>query len=86
LKAVSDSIILNNRVPGTVGLPTTFFAGVKVPEGFHSAVVNQFDVTTMEGLKLYRMKQQYVTDRWGSLLARTPYTPRFIQFAIKVYF
>jgi outer membrane receptor protein involved in Fe transport len=86
LKAASDNIILSNRVPGTVGLPTTFFAGVKVPEGFHSANVNEYNVTTTEGLKLYRMKQQYVTDRWGSLLARTPYTPRFIQFAIKVYF
>jgi hypothetical protein len=86
LKAVSDNIVLSNRVPGTVGLPATFFAGVKVPEGFHSANVNEYNVATTEGFKLYRMKQQYVTDRWGSLLARTPYTPRFIQFAIKVYF
>jgi hypothetical protein len=86
LKAASDSIILSSRVPGTVGLPPDFFAGVKVPEGYHSANANQFDVTTTQGLKLYRMRQQYSTDRWGSLLARTPYTPRFIQFAIKVYF
>ncbi len=86
LKGISDSLITGNRVPGTVGLPADFFAGVNLPQGFHSMNANQFDITTLEGLKLYRMRQQYSTDRWGSLLARTPYTPRFIQFAIKLYF
>lgn len=85
-RAVVDSIILNGRVPGTVGLPPDFFSGVRLPQGFHSMNANQFDITTAEGLRLYRLRQQYSTDRWGSLLARTPYTPRFIQFAIKLYF
>jgi len=47
---------------------------------------NQFDITTPEGLKLYRMRQAYTPDRWGFLGARSPYTPRFLQVAVKIYF
>ena len=39
-----------------------------------------------EGLKLYRMRQAYTPDRWGFLGTRSPYTPRFIQIAVKLYF
>jgi outer membrane receptor protein involved in Fe transport len=85
LKARSDQIITSSRIPGTQALPRNFFS-VPVPEGFHSANPNAFDVTTPEGLKLYRLRQQYATDRWGTLAARSPYSPRFIQFAIKLYF
>ena len=41
---------------------------------------------TETGMKLYRLKQAYTPDRWGFLDARSPYTPRFIQIAVKVYF
>jgi hypothetical protein len=47
---------------------------------------NQFDVTTPEGLRLYRLRQAYTPDRWGFLGTRSPYTPRFIQIAFKFYF
>ena len=57
-----------------------------VPEGFHSMDANSFDITTDNGLKLYRLKQAYTPDRWGFLGARSPYTPRFIQIAMKLYF
>jgi len=53
------------------------------PEGFHSLDANPFDITTEQGLKLYRLKQAYTPDRWGYLGARSPYTPRFIQIAVK---
>ena len=39
-----------------------------------------------EGLKLYRLRQAYTPDRWGYLGARSPYTPRFVQIAVKIYF
>jgi hypothetical protein len=62
------------------------FFHVTLPTGFHSANPNQFDVTTAQGLKLYRMRQAYTPDRWGFLGARSPYSPRVIQLAIKIYF
>ena len=47
---------------------------------------NAFDITTAEGLKLYRLRQAYTPDRWGFLGARSPYTPRFVQVALNIYF
>jgi hypothetical protein len=50
---------------------------------------NQFDITTLNGLQLYRLRQAYTPDRWGFLAVmpgRSGYQPRFIQFAVKLYF
>jgi hypothetical protein len=47
---------------------------------------NSFDISTPEGFKLYRLRQAYTPDRWGFLGARSPYTPRFVQVALKIYF
>jgi len=85
LKALADQIVISGRLPGTTVLRPDFYR-IQLPEGFHSMNANQFDVTTPEGLKLYRMRQAYTPDRWGFLNARSPYTPRFVQVAVKVYF
>ncbi|HEU4391402.1 MAG TPA: TonB-dependent receptor [Blastocatellia bacterium] len=82
-----------NPVPGgAVVLPRDFFS-VPVPQGFHTANLNSFDITTPQGLKIYRLKQAYAPDRWGFLSTTrgnnaliSPYTPRFIQFALKLNF
>ena len=73
-------------------LPRDFFV-LPVPQGFHSMNLNTFDITGVQGLKLYRLKQAYTPDRWGYLGVTRganalipPYTPRFIQFAVKLYF
>lgn len=73
-------------------LPRDFFA-VPVPQGFHTANLNSFDITNADGLKIYRLKQVYTPDRWGFLAVTrgagalaAPYTPRFLQFAVKLYF
>jgi len=73
-------------------LPRDFFVK-QVPQGFHSMNLNSFDITTIEQLKLYRLKQAYTPDRWGYLAVTrgagslaSPYTPRFLQFALKLYF
>ncbi len=73
-------------------LPRDFFV-VQLPQGFHSMNLNSFDITTVDGLKLFRMKQAYTPDRWGYLgvtsgagALMAPYTPRFLQFALKLYF
>lgn len=73
--------------PNAIILPSDFFH-VPVPEGFHSMNANSFNVNTVEGLKLYRLRQAYTADRWGFLTSgrRSGYDPRFIQFALKFYF
>ena len=85
LKALSDQIIVAGRLPNSQVLQADFFS-IPVPEGFHSTDANAFDITTETGLKHYRLKQAYTPDRWGYLGARSPYTPRFIQIALKIYF
>ncbi|MPZ19796.1 MAG: hypothetical protein GEV06_18040 [Luteitalea sp.] len=85
LRGRADEIITSGLVPGTEVLRPDFFS-IPVPEGFHGMDANQFDITTSEGLKLYRVRQAYTPDRWGFLGASSPYTPRFIQIAVKIYF
>ena len=83
-----NALITDNRLPGTPTLPPAFFR-VPLPEGFHSLSAGSFDLTTAEGLKLYRLRQAYTADRWGFLSVaggRSGYTPRFVQFAVKLYF
>jgi outer membrane receptor protein involved in Fe transport len=83
-----------NTLPGSTAivLPRDFFA-VPVPQGFATVNLNSFDITTVEGLKLFRLKQAYAPDRWGFLgVTRgagaliAPYTPRYFQFALKLFF
>jgi carboxypeptidase family protein len=65
------------------------FFHVPVPEGFFSMAATSFDITTLEGYKLYRLRNAYTPDRWGFLeinSGRGGYSPRFLQFAIKFYF
>ena len=86
--AQANGIITGNRIAGTQALRPDFFH-VPVPEGFFSANANQFDITTLSGLQLYRLRQSYTPDRWGFLAVtpgRSGYSPRFIQFALKFYF
>ena len=83
-----NGIIASNRIQGTQSLRRDFFH-VPVPEGFFSMNANQFDLTTVQGIQLYRMRQAYAPDRWGFLDvtgSRSAYTPRFIQVALKLYF
>ncbi|MGH8247478.1 MAG: hypothetical protein ACREUU_13720, partial [Gammaproteobacteria bacterium] len=88
LRTLADQIVIAGRIAGTTTLQPVFFS-LPLPVGFHSMDPNQFDITTPEGLKLYRMRQAYTPDRWGFLAAatgRSGYTPRFVQFALKLYF
>ena len=70
--------------PGqTVGaLPLDFFS-VRLPEGFATTNPNAFDISTLEGIKLYRLRQAYNTG-FGTLYA--PPNGRYIQFGIRLFF
>ena len=83
-----NNLIVGNRIPGSQSLRPDFFH-VPPPEGFFSMNANSFDITTLQGLQLYRLRQAYTPDRWGYLdvtPGRSGYTPRFIQIALKLYF
>ncbi len=87
-QAQVNSILVSNRVAGTQTLRRDFFRA-PLPEGFFSMNANSFDITTERGLQLYRLRQAYTADRWGYLAVasgRSGYSPRFIQFAVKLYF
>ena len=63
-------------------LPEKFFTA-KVPDGFATMAPTAFDITTPEGLKLYRLREAYNTN--FSILSSAG-SARVIQFGIKLYF
>ena len=78
-----NNLIASSRLPSG-GLPLDFFH-VRIPEGFATTNPNAFDITTLDGLKLYRLRQAYDTG-FGNLGAPTPYQPRYIQFGLRIFF
>jgi len=83
VNALIDSSRLPVAAGQTVGaLPLDFFS-VRVPEGFATRNPNSFDITTLEGLKQYRLRQAY-TAGFGTLYA--PGNGRYIQFGIRLFF
>jgi hypothetical protein len=78
-----NNLIINSRLPSGA-LPLNFFR-VPIPERFATTDPNAFNITTLEGLKLYRLRQAY-TPGFGTLAATAPYQPRYIQFGIRIFF
>jgi hypothetical protein len=77
------------RLPNTVvanapalALPADFFH-VPIPQGFATRNANSFDINTLEGFKLYRLRQTY-DPNFGTLFAVN--NPRYIQFGIRIFF
>jgi hypothetical protein len=66
----------------TGALPLDFFS-IRVPEGFATRNANSFDIRTLEGLRLYRLRQSYDSN-FGTLFAVN--NPRYIQFGIRIFF
>lgn len=82
-----NALLINSRLPvgsgqATGALPLNFFS-IRVPEGFATKNPNSFDITTLEGLKLYRLRQAYNTG-FGTLFA--PPNSRYIQFGVRIFF
>jgi outer membrane receptor protein involved in Fe transport len=78
-----NNLIINSRST-TGALPLDFFH-IPIPEGFATTNPNAFDITTLQGLKLYRLRQSYDTN-FGVLGASPPYQPRYIQFGLRIFF
>ncbi len=75
------SVSVMSRLPSGA-IPLDFFH-VAVPQGFATRTANSFDITTLEGLKLYRLRQTYDAN-FGTLFAVA--NPRYIQFGVKIMF
>jgi hypothetical protein len=82
LTQVND--LLTNARLASGAIPLNFFR-VPIPAGFSTTNPNAFDITTLSGLKLYRLRQSLDTN-FGTLAASTPYQPRYIQWGLKLYF
>ena len=78
--------LVNAARLSTGGLPLDFFH-IQLPQGFATRDANSFDITTLEGYKLYRIRQNYDSN-FGTLFAIQSGTggPRYIQFGIRVFF
>jgi len=76
-----NALLAAARLPSGA-IPLDFFH-VPVPSGFATKTVNNFDITTLEGIKLYRLRQTYDAN-FGTLFAVA--NPRYIQFGVKLYF
>jgi hypothetical protein len=63
-------------------LPVNFFS-VPVGDNFWGKQPANFDITTPQGFKLFRIRQAYNT-AFGDLYNAG--TPRYIQFGVKLYF
>ncbi len=78
-----NNLIISSRLPSGA-LPLDFFR-LPVPQGFATTNPNAFNITTLEGLKLFRLRQAF-TPGFGVLAATQPYQPRYIQFGIRIFF
>jgi hypothetical protein len=77
-----QAIVTNNRI-GNGNLPANFFS-IPVPTGFTQIPLNTYDITTVQGFKLYRLSQA-----WGNTfgtLSNNLAQPRKIQWEIKFIF
>jgi hypothetical protein len=63
-------------------LPTNFFA-VKLPSNFYGQQAPSYDITTLQGFKLFRLRQAY-NNAFGDLYQRGG--SRYIQLGLKLYF
>ena len=66
----------------TGALPLNFFT-VPLPANFYGNAAPTYNITTPEGYKLFRLRQQWNTG--GGVLYNSG-VPRYIQFGIKLYF
>jgi hypothetical protein len=63
-------------------LPADFFR-IALPTGFYAKQPNTYDITTLQGYKLYQLRTAYSTS-FGTLYNNN--TPRYVQFGVKLFF
>lgn len=63
-------------------LPLNFYT-VPLPDSFSTTAANSFDITTLNGYKLFRLRNAY-SQAFGQL--RELGLPRYVQLGLKIYF
>jgi hypothetical protein len=81
-----NNMVNGVRAGGTASgsLPNDFFH-IALPHNFYGTPANTFDITTLQGFRLYRMRQAFNTG-FGDLYGSPWSQPRYIQFGLKFYF
>ena len=74
--------MVNGQKTAAGALPANFFT-IPLGQNFYGRDPNSFDITTLEGYKLYKLRTVY-NPAFGTLNNNN--TPRAIQFALKLYF
>jgi len=82
LLAQVQQLVIGNRLPSGA-LPADFFH-IRLPQGFATSNVNSFDITSLDGYKLYRSRQVY-NQSFGSLFA-VGNSSRYVQLGVKFSF
>ena len=77
----AQQMILASR-SSSGALPNDFY-DVPIPQGFATRDANSFDITTLDGYKLYRLRQAYAN---GGQLYVPGNSARYIQFGLKFVF
>ncbi|HEY2016510.1 MAG TPA: carboxypeptidase-like regulatory domain-containing protein [Bryobacteraceae bacterium] len=82
--ALYNQIVANVNAQKNAGgvLPANFFS-IPLPPDFYGKQANSYDITTVQGYKLYQLRTAYVTN-FGTLYNSN--TPRYVQFGVKLYF
>jgi outer membrane receptor protein involved in Fe transport len=84
LMTQAQQIVVANRV-SSGALPVDFFH-VRLPQGFATTKQNSYDITSIDGYKLYRLRGAY-NQGFGQLFAvQGTGGARYIQIGLKVYF
>jgi len=79
------AMVNSQRAPGVTNLVPANFYSIPVPQGFATTNVNAFNITTLEGYKLYMIKQQY-TSSFGQLGVVGWARERQVLFTVKFFF
>jgi hypothetical protein len=84
LQGIRDTVNAT-RPGGTGNLPPAFYH-VPLPTGFATKDPLSFDIRTLDGFKLYRIRLNYDAN-FGTLTGGRPETsPRYVQFGIRIFF
>ena len=74
--------MVNSQKNAAGVLPANFF-NIPLPANFYGTQPSGYNITTLQGYKLYQLRTAYATN-FGTLYNSN--TPRYVQFGVKLYF
>jgi hypothetical protein len=74
--------MVNSQKNAQGALPANFYS-MPLPQNFYGKAANTYDITTLQGYKLYQLRTAYSTS-FGDLYQNG--SSRYMQFGVKLYF